>query len=79
MKYAFPNGKNGRITVSASVEDKHISIIIQNNGIGIPESVNLETSEGFGFKLVSMLSEQLGADIKIERGNGTKFIFKFDL
>ena len=79
MKYAFPNGEDGKIAVSASIKDKHISIIIQDNGIGIPETVNIETSEGFGFKLVNMLSEQLGASIKIERGNGTKFIFEFDL
>ena len=79
MKYAFPNGEDGKITVSASIEDKHVSIIIKDNGIGIPESVNIETSESFGFKLVSMLFEQLNANIEIESGNGTKFIFEFDL
>ena len=79
MKYAFPNGEDGKIAVLASIKDNHVTIIIQDNGIGMPESVNIETSEGFGFKLVSMLSEQLNASIKIERGNGTKFIFEFNV
>lgn len=79
MKYAFPNGEDGKIAVSASIKNKHVSIIIQDNGIGIPESVNIETSEGFGLKLVRILSEQLDAAIKIERKDGTKFILEFNL
>ncbi len=79
MKYAFPQDQAGKITVSASIKNNHITISIGDDGTGIPESVNIETSEGFGFILVNMLSEQLNADIKIERVNGTKFIFGFNL
>ncbi len=79
MKYAFPQGQTGKITVSASINNNHITISIGDDGTGIPESVNIETSEGFGFILVNMLSEQLRANIQIERKNGTKFIFTFDV
>ncbi|MCK5153073.1 MAG: sensor histidine kinase [Spirochaetales bacterium] len=78
MKYAFTHDQAGKITVSASINNKHITISIGDDGTGIPESVNIETSEGFGFTLVNMLSEQLEAKIQIERKNGTKFIFTFD-
>ena len=78
MKYAFPGNKDGRITVSASIADEHVLMVIQDNGIGLPESVDIESSEGFGLRLVKMLTEQLDGRIRIERGSGTKFILKFD-
>jgi len=78
MKYAFSQVQTGIITVSASKNNNHITISIGDDGKGIPESVNMETTEGFGFILVNMLSEQLQSNIQIERKNGTKFIFTFD-
>ncbi len=79
MKYAFDGRGRGIITVSAVLKDKHAVIIIQDDGKGIPESVNLNKSTGFGLDLVVMLTEQIGGDIRIERDNGTKFILEFDI
>ncbi len=79
MKYAFTGRESGLITLSASAVDGRIKIAIQDDGIGIPESVNVDNSEGFGLQLVDMMSKSLGGTIKIERGNGTKFIMEFKL
>ena len=51
----------------------------QDDGIGIPETVNFEQSSGFGMQIVKMLSEQLGGSIRIERLNGSKFTLEFDI
>jgi len=77
MKYAFKEKNSGHIIVSALLNDNTISLIIQDNGIGIPESVDFKSSSGFGFTLVEMLTEQLKGTIRIERGDGTKFILEF--
>ena len=77
MKYAFTDRANGIITVSASILEKKVSIIIKDNGKGIPESISFENSKGFGLMLVSMLTKQIGGTIRIERGNGTEINLEF--
>ncbi len=79
MKYAFVGRDSGVITISASMKDNRAIVVIQDNGIGIPESVSFEKSKGFGLDLVSMLTEQIGGSIRIERGEGTKFLLEFDV
>jgi PAS domain S-box-containing protein len=79
MKYAFTGRGNGVITISLSVRDTHATLIIKDNGIGIPESIDIATSTGFGMQLVGMLAEQLEGTIRIERENGTRFVLEFEV
>jgi len=79
MKYAFIDRDNGLITLSAKVINNHTAISIQDNGIGIPESIDATTSNGLGFKLIDTLTKALKGTMKIERNNGTKFILEFNL
>jgi len=78
MKYAFGGGENGTITVTAKLLGQRVNIVVQDNGKGMPESVNFEKSTGFGMMLVGALTEQLGGTIKIERGNGTRIVLDFE-
>jgi len=77
MKYAFAGRSDGLITVSAELSDNRVFLVIQDNGIGMPETFNLINSTGFGLKLVSMLTRQLAGTIRIEHGNGTRIILEF--
>lgn len=79
MKYAFPDRTEMVITVTASKKENSMLIIFEDNGPGIPESVTFENSSGFGFQLIDMLITQLNGSIRIERGNGTRFIIEFNL
>ncbi len=79
MKYAFTGRDNGLITISASTNDNRAMITVQDNGIGIPESMDITNSTGFGLQLVDMMARQLLGRIKIERDNGTKIILEFNL
>jgi len=76
MKYAFIGRSDGLITVSAAISNVHITISVQDNGNGIPESVTFENSTGFGLQLVHALTQQLDGTIRIERGNGTKVVLE---
>ncbi len=79
MKYAFVDRECGVIKLSAALKEKRARIVIQDNGVGIPEFISFEKSSGFGLDLVVMLTEQIGGKITIERGEGTKFILEFDV
>jgi PAS domain S-box-containing protein len=77
MKYAFTGRDSGVITLSAEKNESMVTISLGDNGKGIPESINFESSTGFGLNLVGMLTAQMGGSIRIERGDGTKFVLEF--
>jgi len=56
-----------------------VIIELQDNGVGIPESVSFQNTTGFGLELVNMLTEQIGGKIRIERGEGARFVLEFDV
>lgn len=78
MKHAF-NGRNeGFIAVTASKKEGRMSIIVMDDGSGIPESVTFDNSPGLGLQLVEMLVKQINGSITIERERGAKFIIEFE-
>lgn len=74
MKYAFSGRDKGVISIIVSNKENGVLIIFEDNGIGIPESVSIENSTGFGLQLIGLLAGQINASIKLERQNGTRFI-----
>ena len=79
MKYAFTGRDKGLIKVSANIKDNHVVLQVQDDGVGVPDEISFENSTGFGLELVNMLSSQLGGSIRIEHGEGTRFVLEFDL
>lgn len=80
LMYAFTGVENGIITVCASSADSRAVIIVQDNGRGLPESINFwSRSANLGLNIVGMLTEQIGGSIRIERVDGTKFILDFNI
>jgi len=77
MKYAFSGRKEGLITVSSSRRDGLIVLTVEDDGIGMPESVDFDNSTGFGLVLVHGLTRQLDGTIRIERGRGTRLVLEF--
>ncbi|MGB9939437.1 GAF domain-containing protein [Methanosarcina sp.] len=52
-------------------------LTISDNGIGIPESLEIEELESLGMQLVISLVDQLDGTIDLKRNNGTEFIIRF--
>ena len=77
MKHAFTGRKEGLITITLSQADAIITLAIQDNGSGMPETIDFKNSTGFGLTLVEMLTKQLGGSIRVERNKGTKIILVF--
>jgi PAS domain S-box-containing protein len=72
IKHAFPAGGAGNIDIELADSGGLIDLIIADNGVGLPEGFNIETADSLGWKLVSMLSDQLQARLSIINENGTK-------
>jgi len=76
MKYAFTGRESGSIVITASLQERHAMIVVQDNGVGVPGDFDLHASRGFGLQLVDMLTQQIDGTMRIERGEGTAFILE---
>jgi PAS domain S-box-containing protein len=69
LKYAFPNGRSGRIDVSfRHTSPSLLRLSIRDDGIGLPDK---RRSGSLGLTLVSSLAEQIGGGAVIGSERGT--------
>jgi two-component sensor histidine kinase len=61
------------------VPDKEkMTLIVGDDGVGMPASFNFETSQSLGLQLVNMLTKHdLQGHITLERRKGTLFCIEF--
>lgn len=77
IKYAFPNGKNGKLTIKLEKKsDSILQLIVEDNGIGKSGTIQ---GTGFGGQLISLLTSQLNGTMQEDNQNGTKVTFDFKL
>jgi PAS domain S-box-containing protein len=77
MKHAFVGRESGLITVSTELTEKGFAIIFEDNGIGLPDSIDTENPAGFGLELVGHLIQQINGTLRIERDSGTRYVMEF--
>ncbi len=78
MKYAFPNRKTGKINIELHSDNNNkFTLIVSDNGVGIPEDVDIEKSDTFGMQLIKYLTKQLNSTIELDRKHGTKYTLQF--
>ncbi len=78
LKYAFPDNRDGIIFVTLRVDKNKVKIEVGDNGIGIPESVDIKNTQTLGLQLVDTLVEQLSGTLKLNRSKGTIFSIEFN-
>jgi len=78
LKYAFKNQTNCKIDIDLhSDNDNTFTLVVSDNGSGIPEEVDIDNSDTFGMQLIKYLTSQLKGKLELDRNNGTKFLLKF--
>lgn len=78
IKYAFPSGRRGEITISMErIADKRIRLCIADNGIGIPDNWNKMQRDSLGLRLMKGLSDDVRGDFSIDNSYGTKITVEF--
>jgi PAS domain S-box-containing protein len=61
VRHAFPNGRSGRVSITAKRDDGGLRLLIQDDGIGI--AAGPVNPAGFGHSLVEMVVRQLRGTI----------------
>ena len=75
LKHAFPEGKDGEIRISLrSLDDGEKELIVSDNGIGLPETLDIKRAESLGLRMITNLTERsLHGKVNINKINGTEF------
>ncbi len=78
IKYAFPGGRAGHISVRLTAEDGQAKLVVQDDGIGLPagrSETETGVRDGIGLQLVRGLARQLGATLAVSEaeGEGTRY------
>jgi len=76
VKYAFPQ-LEGTITIKLKTLSQQMELTIADDGIGIPEDIDLENPETLGLQLVNILLSQIDGEIVLDRNHGTEFKITF--
>ncbi len=84
LKYAFPNNElgvsknlDGKVTVKLHRKDDGYRLIVEDNGVGLPEDFDLENSSSLGIQLINTLTQQIDGHVSYCSDNGTRFIIDF--
>ncbi len=52
-------------------------LAVSDDGVGVPENLEIEETESLGFQLVASLIDQLDGELEIKRNKGTEFTMRF--
>jgi PAS domain S-box-containing protein len=79
LKYAFPEQRSGLVRICLGSHEGNVRLVISDNGVGLPASVDVHHPETLGLELVSILSHQLKASLEVTRQPGTTFTITFNV
>lgn len=80
LKHAFPERRNGEITVALhrSTEDDELNLVFRDNGAGMPPTIDFRDTTSFGMRLITLLAEtQLRGHVEVLVDGGTEFHIRF--
>lgn len=80
FKYAFPEGRKGKIDVIVKKLHNFVEIIVADDGVGIKADIDIKNTESLGLQLVTSLVEQLDGELFHRNLNpGTEIKITFEL
>jgi PAS domain S-box-containing protein len=79
LKYAFPENRIGQIALLLKEDaNQELELTVSDNGVGIPDGIDLVHNNTLGLKLVAnLVQNQLGGKIELDRSQGTTFKITF--
>ncbi len=74
FKHAFPEGRRGKVLIKLGRDKKKKKsiLMIKDNGVGIPDELDIKNPKSLGLQLVKDLVKQINGDIRIKKRPGTE-------
>ena len=73
LKHAFPQGREGTISIHGEENGDIITLVVRDDGIGIPADLDWKNTTSLGMRLVTSLVDQVDGTIELDRSQGTTF------
>ena len=80
LKHGFPDKRAGRVTVELGPgEGQRFLLCVRDDGIGLPQGMEIADKSTLGLQLVSKLATQLGGQLEthLSNGGGAAFCVSF--
>lgn len=80
LKHGFPQGRQGKIAVRLAGDDKgQVVLSVSDDGIGLPDNLDIAKATTLGLQLVALLADQIGGELTIRRRDPTQFELRFPM
>lgn len=77
IKHAFPGDKKGEIYIKFYQKDDKLNLTVKDNGVGLPEEIDLQNIDSLGLKLINTLVDQINGEMEINSNDGTDVTIAF--
>jgi len=78
FKYAFPEGRSGRVVVSFhAAESGELELAVEGDGVGLPAGSLGGSAGSLGLRIVGILARQLDGRLEQEACAGTRIVLRF--
>ena len=77
LKHAFPEGRAGEIVISFRKIDGQYTMIFKDDGVGLPQDLDIRHPSSLGLTIVNALTGQLGGAIDRGHNGGTEINITF--
>jgi two-component sensor histidine kinase len=78
IKYAFPDGRRGEITVAFVNYEEKYKLEISDDGIAMPKTKGTNNKNSLGLELIKGLAKEIKGDIIFDNSNGVKIVIIFE-
>ena len=80
VKYAFPNQREGMISIAiVKIAEDTLQFSVADDGVGLPEGLQINKTRSLGLKLMKGLSEDIVAKFAMENKQGTRIAIEFNI
>jgi len=78
-KHAFPDGRTGQIRIGFNMNSQtgFNTLVLQDDGIGMPDGVNIDQFKTMGLQIVQILCSQIEATLVVAGDPGASFTITF--
>ncbi len=78
LKYAFPEGRSGTVEISLQTQDDNtLTLRVKDDGVGLQPTQSQSKDNGFGARLVQLLTLQLDGQLQESAKDGVETVIRF--
>lgn len=77
MKHDSPEDNSEKIDVKFSSIDDNLCLEVDDDGVGLPDDLDIQKTTTSRLKLVNSLTSQIDGELDLKRDDGTRFKITF--